>query len=46
MYKVGLVQAQFGFASAVGLFNGVVNLILLWIVDRAAKRISSVGLFS
>jgi putative aldouronate transport system permease protein len=44
VYKVGLVQAQFGFASAVGLFNGVVNLLLLFIVDRIAKRLSNVGL--
>jgi putative aldouronate transport system permease protein len=29
VYKVGLIQAQFGFASAVGLFNGVINLVLL-----------------
>ena len=44
VYKVGLLQAQFGFASAVGLFNGVVNLILLFIVDRIAKRLGSGGL--
>jgi putative aldouronate transport system permease protein len=44
VYKVGLIQAQFGFAAAVGLFNGVVNLILLFIVDRIAKRLGSGGL--
>ena len=44
VYKVGLLQAQFGFASAVGLFNGVVNLFLLLIVDRIAKRLGSGGL--
>ncbi|MCL2834465.1 MAG: ABC transporter permease subunit [Treponema sp.] len=44
VYKVGLLQAQFGFASAVGLFNGVVNLILLFLVDRIAKRLGSGGL--
>ncbi|GHU15462.1 sugar ABC transporter permease [Spirochaetia bacterium] len=44
VYKVGLVQAQFGFASAVGLFNGVVNLILLFIVDRITKQMGSGGL--
>jgi putative aldouronate transport system permease protein len=41
---VGLIQAQFGFASAVGLFNGVVNLILLVFVDRITKQIGSGGL--
>jgi putative aldouronate transport system permease protein len=44
VYKVGLIQAQFGFASAVGLFNGVVNLALLVIVDRITKWLGSGGL--
>jgi putative aldouronate transport system permease protein len=44
VYKVGLIQAQFGFASAVGLFNGVVNLIFLFIVDQITKRLGSGGL--
>jgi putative aldouronate transport system permease protein len=44
VYKVGLLQAQFGFASAVGLFNGVVNFALLFMVDRIAKRLGSGGL--
>jgi len=44
VYKVGLIQGQFGFATAVGLFNGVVNLILLLLVDRLAKRLGSGGL--
>jgi putative aldouronate transport system permease protein len=44
VYNIGLVQAQFGFAAAVGLFNGVVNLVLLFIVDRIIKRLGSGGL--
>lgn len=44
VYKVGLIQAQFGFASAVGLFNGVINLVLLVIVDRITKQLGGRGL--
>jgi putative aldouronate transport system permease protein len=44
VYKVGLVQAQFSFASAVGLFNGVVNLVLLLTTDRISKWMGSGGL--
>jgi putative aldouronate transport system permease protein len=44
VYKVGLMQGQFGFASAVGLFNGVVNLFLLVITDRISKLLGSGGL--
>ncbi|WP_245600138.1 ABC transporter permease [Paenibacillus harenae] len=45
VYKVGLVGANFSFSSAVGLFNSVVNLILLVIVNFVAKRISETSLW-
>lgn len=45
VYKVGLVGANFSFSSAVGLFNSVVNLILLLIVNFIAKRISETSLW-
>nr|WP_249414096.1 ABC transporter permease subunit [Alteribacter keqinensis] len=45
VYKVGLQQAQYSFAAAVGLFNAIINLILLWYVNRIAKRISGQGLW-
>lgn len=45
VYKVGLKQAQYSFSTAVGLFNSVINLILLLIVNRAAKKMSETSLF-
>ncbi|MCA0756436.1 ABC transporter permease subunit [Paenibacillus sp. N4] len=45
VYKVGLVGANFSFSSAVGLFNSVVNLILLLIVNFIAKRVSETSLW-
>lgn len=45
VYRSGVLGAQYSFASAVGLFNSMVNLILLFSVNRAAKRISGSGLF-
>jgi putative aldouronate transport system permease protein len=45
VYKVGLQQAEYSFGAAVGLFNSVVNLVLLWIVNKAAKKISGSGLW-
>jgi len=44
VYKLGLMHSQFGFASAVGLFNGVVNLVILFIVDRICKLLGHKGL--
>ncbi|WP_223829447.1 ABC transporter permease [Paenibacillus arenilitoris] len=45
VYKVGLVGANFSFSSAVGLFNSVVNLILLVIVNFIARRVSENSLW-
>lgn len=40
VYKIGLLNANFSFATAVGLFNSVVNMILLVTVNSIAKRVS------
>lgn len=45
VYKVGLEQADFSFSTATGLFNSVVNCILLWIVNRISKKTTDSGLF-
>lgn len=45
VYKVGLLGANFSFSTAVGLFNSVVNLILILLVNAIAKRVSSTSLW-
>jgi putative aldouronate transport system permease protein len=40
VYKIGLLNANFSFATAVGLFNSVINMILLVTVNSIAKRVS------
>lgn len=45
VYKVGLQSAQYSFSAAVGLFNSIVNLILLLAVNTLARRMSDVSLF-
>ena len=45
VYKVGLQQAQYSFATAVGLFNSVVNFILLVTVNFISKRFSDISVF-
>jgi putative aldouronate transport system permease protein len=45
VYKVGLLNAQYSFSTAVGLFNAVVNLTLLIAVDRLAKRLANTSLW-
>jgi putative aldouronate transport system permease protein len=45
VYKMGLQQAQYSFAAAVGLFNSIINLILLVAVNKFAKKLSGQGLW-
>lgn len=45
VYKVGLEQADFSFSTAAGLFNSVVNCVLLLLVNRLSKRVTDSGLF-
>ncbi|WP_156253367.1 ABC transporter permease [Pseudactinotalea terrae] len=44
-YKIGLLNADFSQASAIGLFNSVINLVLLVSVHLIAKRATGRGLF-
>ncbi|WP_405057271.1 ABC transporter permease subunit [Kribbella sp. NBC_01505] len=46
VYKTGLLNADFSMATAIGLFNSVVNLVLLVVVNFVAKRITGNGLWS
>ncbi|QSS98788.1 sugar ABC transporter permease [Pontibacillus sp. ALD_SL1] len=45
VYKMGLQQAQYSFAAAIGLFNAVINLGLLWAVNRFAKKVGGSGIW-
>jgi putative aldouronate transport system permease protein len=38
VYRNGLLQGQYSYAAAVGLFNSVVNLVLLVAVNTIARR--------
>ncbi|MDR1060611.1 MAG: ABC transporter permease subunit [Clostridiales bacterium] len=44
VFRRGLSDGQYSFAAAVGLFNSVVNFILLLAADRASKRLGQSGL--
>ena len=43
VYQQGIERGAHSFATAVGLFNTVINLILLIIVGRIAKRMSGIS---
>ncbi len=45
VYKTGLLEGNFDFATAGGLFNSAINLALVVIVNHAAKRIGETSLW-
>lgn len=45
VYQAGLLDAQYSFAAAVGLFNAVINAILLVTVNYVAKKTSETSLW-
>ena len=45
VYKIGLRNQQFSFSSAIGLFNNVINLILLLVFNFISAKISEDSLF-
>jgi len=45
VYKVGLQQSQYSFSTAIGLFNSLINFILLITVNTVVKRMDQTALF-
>ena len=44
VYKMGIMNAQYSFSAAVGLFNSVINMILLFSVNAISKKLGETGL--
>lgn len=44
-YKIGILHGQFSYATAIGLFNTVINFAFLVITNQVAKRVSSTSLW-
>jgi putative aldouronate transport system permease protein len=45
VYKIGLVSADFSYSAAIGLFNSVINLLLLVTANYMVRRLTGSGLF-
>lgn len=45
VYKRGILGGEFSFSTAVGLFNSIVNLILMCSVNLISKKVTEVGLW-
>ncbi len=45
VYKRGIISGNYSFSSAVGLFNNVVNIIMLFIANTVSRKVSETSLF-
>lgn len=40
VYKMGLLNGDYGFSTAVGLFNSLINIVLLLIVNKVVSKLN------
>ena len=45
VYRRGLQEASYSFATAVGLVSSVINFVLLWATNKVAKRYSEISIW-
>jgi len=45
VYRKGLIDFQYSYSAAVGLFNSVVNFILVFIVNKISRKVSEISLW-
>lgn len=45
VYKIGIQKAQFSYSTAIGLFNNVINFVLLVSVNRISRSLSGSSLW-
>ena len=45
VYKMGIQGAQYSYATAIGLFNNVINLIIILSVNKISDKITGMGLW-
>ena len=45
VYKRGIIDANHSFGTAVGLFNNIINIVLILVANQISKRASETSLF-
>lgn len=44
-YEIGLIGGQYSYSSAIGLFNNIINIIVLLIANKVTKKLTETSLF-
>ncbi len=45
VYRTGMIQAQYSFSAAVGLFNSLINFIMLILANRISRKVAEISLW-
>ena len=45
VYRVGLLDADYSYSTAINLFNSLINLLVLFVANRFSRHISSTSLW-
>lgn len=45
VYKIGLLSNNFGFSTAISMFNSAVNLVLVFLANSFARKIGDARLW-
>jgi putative aldouronate transport system permease protein len=45
VYRQGLLEFQFGLATAVGIFKGIIGLFTIWVSNYMVKKVADSSLF-
>jgi ABC-type polysaccharide transport system, permease component len=45
VYKIGIISNQFSYASAIGLFNTLINFVFLFAMNTVSKKMSNTSLY-
>ena len=44
-YRIGILDNEFSYSTAIGLFNAIVNFVFLVVANAIAKRASNTSIF-
>lgn len=44
-YEIGLIGGQFSYSTAIGLFNNLVNVVMILFANTIAKKVSGIGIW-
>ncbi|WP_054026977.1 ABC transporter permease subunit [Bacillus sp. FJAT-28004] len=45
VFRVGIIQGEFSYTTAVGLFKAVVGLVLVYLANKASRKIGEEGVY-